>query len=159
MSRFDQDLYDAWNGPALESTGGNPDPIPEGYHTCKITHAKFTEKSDESSVSWRLVVVDGVHVGKSSWKNSKLSPKSIPYIREDLRILDVDCQGLDELEYSMPECVGKVVEVNAQQKGEYLNLYFQPKRERKPEPKRAPKPSRHSRKTFEETFGEVDIPF
>jgi len=101
--------------------------VPDGKYQCKI-HGVRINKSQNGNpmLQYDLAVISGEHAGRHIFKNSMLTPPSMPYFKAELKTLGIQLSKLSELGNSLEAFLDLVVEVTKKTKPdqERANVYI-----------------------------------
>jgi hypothetical protein len=75
-------------------------------------------------IKWDLIVLSGQHVGRHIFKNSVITPKSLPFVKGDLKTLGLTPAKLSDLPHHLESLLDLKLEVTKRTKGDYTNVYF-----------------------------------
>ena len=75
-------------------------------------------------IRWDLIVIAGQHAGRHIFKNSVITPSSLPYVKGDLTTLGMELAKFSELGSRLQELLDVTLEVTKRTRGEYTNVYF-----------------------------------
>lgn len=117
LSGFD-DEFDAASPPDLDS-------LPDGKYQVQIlkAHLDKSQKGDPM-IKWDLAVISGPLTGRHLFKNSVITPASLPFVKGDLKTLGLQLGKFSELPTRLEEVLDLALEVTRRTKGDYTNVYF-----------------------------------
>lgn len=105
--------------------GGSYERLPDGKYQVHITEVRVTTKDDGSDmVSWCLGVATGPLQGKTTWKHTHITEKTLGILKSDLWACDMRLEKLSDLIYRKDELLGRYIWITLKTKGEYQNTYF-----------------------------------
>jgi len=99
--------------------------LPDGKFQVKV-HAVRLNKSQNGNpmLQYDLLVLSGTHTGRHLFKNSVLTPASMPFFKGDLKVMGIALPKLSELANHLNAMLDVALEVTKKTKGEYANIYF-----------------------------------
>lgn len=117
LSAFD-DEFDAAEAPSTEE-------VPDGKYQARIDSVRLdrSQKGDPM-IRWDLLVIAGQHTGRHIFKNSVITPASLPYVKGDLKTLGLELAKFSALGNRLEELLDVTLEVTKRTRGEYSNVYF-----------------------------------
>ena len=118
LSSFDAD-FAAAEAPDFEE-------LPDGKYQVKIDKAVLTQtrSSGEPMIRWELVVISGEQEGRRIFKNAVFTQTALPFIKADLKRLEIEVASLKELPARLPDVLDKTLEVTIKTNGDHHNCYF-----------------------------------
>jgi hypothetical protein len=118
LSAFDDEFASA------EAPAGTEE-IPDGKYQARIDTVRLdrSQKGDPM-IKWDLIVIAGQHTGRHIFKNSVITPPSLPYVKADLKTLGMDLAKFSDLGNRLDELLDVTLEVTKRTRGEYSNVYF-----------------------------------
>lgn len=117
LSAFDEE-FSAAETPSIEG-------VPDGKYQARIDTVRLdrSQKGDPM-IRWDLIVIAGQHTGRHIFKNSVITPSSLPYVKGDLKTLGMELAKFSELGNRLDELLDATLEVTKRTRGEYTNVYF-----------------------------------
>jgi hypothetical protein len=117
LSAFD-DEFAAAETPSIEE-------VPDGKYQVRIDTVRLdrSQKGDPM-IKWDLIVIAGQHAGRHIFKNSVITPSSLPYVKGDLTTLGMELARFSELGNRLQELLDVALEVTKRTRGEFTNVYF-----------------------------------
>mgnify|MGYP000033816469 CR=1 FL=1 len=101
------------------------DDVPDGKYQVRI-HAVRLNKSQAGNpmLQYELLVVSGQHTDRHIFKNSVITPNSMPFFKADLKVMGIQLPKLSELPNHLEGMLDQALEITKKTKGEYANVYF-----------------------------------
>jgi len=75
-------------------------------------------------IKWDLIVLAGQHAGRHIFKNSVITPASLPFVKGDLTTLGLELAKLSELGGRLGELLDVTLEVTKRTRDGFVNVYF-----------------------------------
>ena len=127
MNHVDLRVFDEeWmNAPAPENDRSFS--VPDGRYTVEIKDVQLgTTQTGKPKIAFKMRVVDGEHQGGTVWKNMVITSNSLPYIRQDFALLNIDVRRvrMSQLPSHFPYLIGNVLEVEQKTKDKFKEVYF-----------------------------------
>ncbi len=99
--------------------------LPDGKYQVKV-HAVCLNKSQSGNpmLQYDLLVLSGAHTGRHLFKNSVITPASMPFFKGDLKVMGIQLPKLSDLNNHLEAMLDLALEVTKKTKGEYANIYF-----------------------------------
>ncbi len=117
LSDFDH-AYDA-----AEAASGAE--VPDGKYQVRVERVDLTHsQAGDPMLKWDLIVLSGQYTGRHVFKNAVITQKSIPFVKGDLKTLNVQLPKFSELPNHLEGLLDKTLEITKRTKGEYTNVYF-----------------------------------
>lgn len=118
LSAFDEEFSAAEAPTSAEE-------IPDGKYQARIDAVRLdrSQKGDPM-IKWDLIVIAGQHTGRHIFKNSVITPPSLPYVKADLKTLGMELARFSDLANRLEELLDVTLEVTKRTRGEYSNVYF-----------------------------------
>jgi hypothetical protein len=117
LSGFD-DGYSAAEVPTIEE-------LTDGKYQVRTDTVRLDQSQNGNPmIKWDLIVLSGPHAGRHIFKNSVITPASLPFVKKDLQVLGIDLAKFSDLPMRLNELLDATLEVSKQQRGEYANVYF-----------------------------------
>jgi hypothetical protein len=99
--------------------------VPDGKYQVRIEAVKLaTSQKSNPMIKWDLIVLSGQHTGRHIFKNSVITPKSLPFVKGDLKTLGLTPAKLSDLPHHLESLLDLKLEVTKRTKGDYTNVYF-----------------------------------
>ena len=117
LSAFDEE-FSAAEPPRIEE-------VPDGKYQARIESVRLerSQKGDPM-IRWDLIIIAGQHAGRHIFKNSVITPPSLPYVKADLKTLGMELVRFSDLGNRLEELLDATLEVTKRTRGEYSNVYF-----------------------------------
>lgn len=117
LSAFDDDFSTA-EAPSFQE-------VPDGKYQVRIDTVRLdrSQKGDPL-IKWDLIVLAGQHAGRHIFKNSVITPASLPFVKGDLTTLGLELAKLSELGGRLGELLDVTLEVTKRTRDEFVNVYF-----------------------------------
>lgn len=87
------------------------EPLPQGTYHVEIEEAVIDVSRDPASVKWQYKVTDGDYLNRKLWKRNYMTPKALPFLKQDLNALGVKVEKASHLPEALEQLLGKSVEV------------------------------------------------
>lgn len=117
LSAFDEEYS------AVEAADG--DEVPDGKYQVRVQRVRLDEsRKGDPMLKWDLVVLSGPQANRHIFKNSVITPASLPYVKADLLLLDLNVQRFSDLPNHLDSLLDRSLEVTQRTRGEYRNVYF-----------------------------------
>lgn len=123
LSRFD----DAYTRITTVTAGaGAGDDLPDGFYETQIEEARLGKaaRSGHPMITFRLRITSGDHRGRLLVKNSFITDKSLPIVKDELARLNLNLERFSELPGHLAELSDKAVSVFKKRDGEWVRIYF-----------------------------------
>lgn len=117
LSDFDDDFSSA-EAPSF-------DEVPDGKYQVRIDAVRLdrSQKGDPM-IKWDLLVIAGQHDGRHIFKNSVITPSSLPYVKGDLKSVGLELEKFSDLSGRLEDLLDVVLEITKRTRGDYTNVYF-----------------------------------
>lgn len=117
LSDFDDDFSSAETP--------NFDEVPDGKHQVKVDAVRLDwSQRGDPMIKWNLLVIAGEHAGRHIFKNSVITPASLPYVKGDLKTVRLELAKFSDLSGRLDELLDVTLEVTKRTRGDYTNVYF-----------------------------------
>lgn len=117
LSAYDAD-FEMAEAPEMEE-------VPDGKYQVRIEAVKLAQsQKDDPMIKWDLVVISGQHASRHIFKNSVITPASLPFVKGDLKTLGLSLAKFSDLPNHLESLLDVKLEVTKRTKGEYTNVYF-----------------------------------
>jgi len=117
LSAYDAD-FEAAEAPEMEE-------VPDGKYQVRINTVKLAEsQKGDPMVKWDLVVISGQYAGRHVFKNSVITPASLPFVKGDLKTLGLQLAKFSDLPNHLDSLLDTNLEVTKRTKGDFTNVYF-----------------------------------
>jgi hypothetical protein len=111
-----------------KTEAADTDELPDGKYQVRIHGVRLDKTMNGAPmIKYDLLVISGTHEGRHLFKNSVISPSSLPFFKADLKILGVQLQKLSDLPDHLIHMLDITLEATKKTKGEYANVYFNKK--------------------------------
>jgi len=101
------------------------DEVPDGKYQVRIESVRLTEsQKHDPMIKWDLLVISGQFEGRHIFKNSVITPASLPFVKGDLKTLGVQLPKFSDLPHRLEELLDKRLQVTKRTKDEFTNVYF-----------------------------------
>ena len=99
--------------------------VPDGKYQIRINSVKLAEsQKGDPMIKWDLIVISGQFAERHIFKNSVITPASLPFVKGDLNTLGLNLTKFSDLPNHLESLLDLNVEVTKRTKGEYTNVYF-----------------------------------
>jgi len=117
LSAYDAD-FEAAEAPEMEE-------VPDGKYQVRINTVKLAEsQKGDPMVKWDLIVISGQYAGRHVFKNSVITPASLPFVKGDLKTLGLQLAKFSDLPNHLDSLLDTNLEVTKRTKGDFTNVYF-----------------------------------
>lgn len=99
--------------------------VPDGRYQVKIGGVQLghTRKGD-AMLAYDLVVLAGEHAHRHVFKNAVITDRSLPLVKGELEMLELDLETFSQLHDRLDEVLGRALEVTKRTSDGYTNVYF-----------------------------------
>jgi hypothetical protein len=117
LSAYDAE-FDAAQAPEMEE-------VPDGKYQVRINSVKLAQsQKGDPMIKWDLIVISGQFTDRHIFKNSVITPASLPFVKGDLKTLGLTLAKFSDLPNHLESLLDLKVEVTKRTKGDYTNVYF-----------------------------------
>ena len=84
------------------------DEVPDGKYQVRIDSVRLdrSQKGDPM-IKWDLIVIAGPHAGRHIFKNSVITPASLPFVKGDLKTLGLELAKFSDLPHRLGGAAGR----------------------------------------------------
>jgi hypothetical protein len=124
LSRFD-DAYSRIT-PTSATASSPGDDLPDGFYETQIEEARLGKaaRSGHPMITFRLRITSGDHRGRLLVKNSFITDKSLPIVKDELARLNLNLDRFSELPVHLAQLSDKAVSVFKKRDGDWVRIYF-----------------------------------
>jgi len=99
--------------------------VPDGKYQVRVDSVRMDKsQKGDPMIKWDLIVISGQQVSRHIFKNSVITPASLPFVKKDLQAVGIDLAKFSDLPSRLAELLDATLEISKQQRGEYANVYF-----------------------------------
>lgn len=126
LEEFDEAYHNA--KPPEGGGDWNSDPVPDGKYQARVKSCDLANSKSSGSpmIKWCFTIVGGnkAYLKRYLWKNSVIQENTLGFIKKDLAIFGIKLPMFSKLPSILPRMVGRVVEIQKVQDGQYSNIYI-----------------------------------
>ena len=117
LSAYDAD-FEAAEAPEMQE-------VPDGKYQVRVNTVKLAEsQKGDPMIKWDLIVISGQFADRHVFKNSVITPASLPFVKGDLKTLGLQLAKLSDLPNHLESFLDMNLEVTKRTKGDFTNVYF-----------------------------------
>jgi len=100
--------------------------IPDGMYDTLVEDARLgrARNSGNPMITFRLRIVAGDHQGRCLVKNSFITDKSLPVVKDELSRLNLNLERISELPARLAELADRPVQIYKRTDGDWIRIYF-----------------------------------
>ena len=100
--------------------------IPDGMYDTRVEDARLgrARSSGNPMITFRLRIVAGEHQGRCLVKNSFITDKSLPVVKDELSRLNLNLDRFSDLPSRLAELADREVQVYKKTDGDWIRIYF-----------------------------------
>jgi hypothetical protein len=99
--------------------------VPDGKYQVRVNTVKLAQsQKGDPMLKWDLVVISGQHADRHIFKNSVITPASLPFVKGDLQTLGLTLAKFSDLPNHLELLLDLNIEVTKRTKGDFTNVYF-----------------------------------
>jgi hypothetical protein len=117
LSSYDAD-FEAAQAPDMEE-------VPDGKYQVRVNTVKLAQsQKGDPMLKWGLIVISGQYADRHIFKNSVITPASLPFVKGDLQTLGLTLPKFSDLPNHLESLLDLSIEVTKRTKGDFTNVYF-----------------------------------
>lgn len=100
--------------------------IPDGRYEVELRKAALDRtQNGDAKIEYDMVVRTGPYARRHLFKNSVITKASLPIVKRELKVLELELSRFSELEFHLGKLVGRVFAISKRTKDKYDNIYFE----------------------------------